>query len=137
MREKETRLERLLDLYLADKFPEEMLLARKNNLETAIKSLKNEQATISAQLLKADLLTQEETQIIKEFAITVRQGLQLAASDFEAKRKILDLLDVQVTLVVENKEKVVYAKCRIGDTTMTITSRTIGGSLAGPGHSRQ
>ena len=131
LREKETTLERLLDLYLAGNFPEDILLARKNNLEITINSLKKEQATLNAQL-NTNVLTQEETQIIREFALTVRQGLQLAASDFEAQRKMLDLLDVQVTLVVENEEKVVYATCRIGDTTMMITSKTIGGSPAAP-----
>jgi hypothetical protein len=44
-------------------------------------------------------------QTIREFARTVRQGIQLAANNFEAKRKIIDLLPVQVTIVVEIKKR--------------------------------
>lgn len=128
LEDNETKLEKLLDLYLAGKFPEDILLARKNNLETAINSLKKEQSSLLKQLMR-DQLSEEEMQTIREFARTVRQGIQLAADadNFYAKRKIIDLLSVQVTIVVENDEKVVYAKCLIGDTTMTITSTTIGG----------
>ena len=130
LNETETKLKRLLDLYLSGKFSEDILLARKNNLETTINSLKKEHISLHKQLTGTQL-SQDEIQIIRGFAQSIRQGLQLAANNFEAKRKIIDLLDLQVTVVVENDQKVVYAKCLIDDTTMTITSRTIGGSVVG------
>ena len=80
--------------------------------------------------LQIDTLTQKDIQTIREFALTIGQGLQLADYNYEIKRKIIDLLDVQVILIVENNEQVVHAKCRISDTTMTITSKTTGGSPA-------
>lgn len=43
-----------------------------------------------------------------------------------------DLLDVQVALILENNQRVVYSKCLISDETMMITSKTTGGLPAVP-----
>jgi hypothetical protein len=99
-------------------------------------SRENHYATRAGKQLTGNQLSQDEIQMVREFARTVRQGLQLATDNFEAKRKIIDFLDVQLIIAVENIEKAVYAKCLIGDTTMTNISRTIGGSLAEPGPCR-
>jgi hypothetical protein len=126
-----TQLERLIDLYLSGNFPMELLVDRKTRLETTITSLETERAALQNRL-QAHALTKEQIQSIKEFAHMVGKGLRLAEDDFDQKRKIIELLNVRITLALENQEKVVYAECLLNDTTLTITSKTTGGS----GHNR-
>jgi hypothetical protein len=50
-----------------------------------------------------------------------------AGDSFESKRQIIDLLDVRVTLAVEDGQKVAYARCLIEDETeLPIVSNTTG-----------
>jgi hypothetical protein len=37
----------------------------------------------------------------------------MQAADSKAKRQVIDLLEVRGTLSLENKEKVVYVKCKL------------------------
>lgn len=40
--------------------------------------------------------------------------------DFEKRRKIVDDLDVRVTLAMEDGQRVIYAQCRIGEAAIPI-----------------
>jgi site-specific DNA recombinase len=102
------QLERLLDLYLSGSFPKEMLIQRKTQLETTIEALEREQAGLLAQL-ETRTLTDDQIQSLQEFAAKTRVGIELA--DFQTRRGIIEALDVQVTLVVENGEKIAYVQC--------------------------
>ena len=108
------KLERLLDLYLAGDFPKEMLTERKARLETTIQALERERADLRAQL-EASTLTDEQIRTIDDLARRMLPGLKAARDNFEAQRRIIDLLDVQVTLTVEEGEKVAYLRVLLLD----------------------
>jgi site-specific DNA recombinase len=119
------QLERLLDLYLAGDFPKEMLTERKGRLEKTIGALEREWVGLAAQL-EAQTFTDAQIQSVTEFAEKVRGGLGIAERDFEKRRRLIELLDVWVTLTVEDGEKVVYARCMLGDDTLPIVSTSTG-----------
>jgi len=117
------KLARLLDLYLAGDFPQEMLTDRKTKLETTIQSLEREKADLQARL-EAATITDEQIRAVDEFAQCIQAGLQEAGQSFEAKRRILDLLDVRATLTVEDGEKVIYVRCLIDSKRLSIVPIT-------------
>lgn len=109
----------LLDLYVAGDVPKEMLIDRKTSLETAIEALEKERASLSA-TLKAQKLTQDQIQSLQGFAREVADGLEVANQDFATRRRIIETLDVTVTLVVENGEKAIYAQFWLGKQVLPI-----------------
>ena len=117
------QLGRALDLYLSGDFPKEMLTERKARLEKTVSALGRERVGLAAQL-EAQTLTSEQVQTITEFAQQVARGLETADQDFEARRRVVDMLDVRATLAVENGVKVMYVRCMLGDDTLSIASRT-------------
>jgi hypothetical protein len=124
------QLTRLLDLYLSGNLPMEMLTECKVKLETTINALEKERNALSTQI-NVNRLDDKQIRSIKEFALSVVKDLELVESDFDTKREVIELLNVQVTLTIENEQKVVYRQCRLGTTTISITSTVTGGSPAG------
>lgn len=117
------QLERLLDLYLAGDFSREILTERKARLEATITALEKEQANLLAHL-KARVLTTAQIQTIQEFAAKVTENLAAMHDDFEMKRRLVEELDVHVTLAVDDEKKVIYARCLLGEDVF-LTSNTI------------
>jgi site-specific DNA recombinase len=115
------QLERLLDLYLSGEFPKEALTDRKARLEETISALEEEQNGLMAHL-KTQALSHEQVQTIQDFAAQVGEGLESMGNDFEAKRRLIQELDVWATLSVEDGQKVVYARCMLGDDELSIES---------------
>jgi hypothetical protein len=62
--------------------------------------------------LTAHSLTEDQVQSIFDFTAEVAQGLAAADEDFETRRSIVELLDVRVTLAIEEGQKVLYPSCR-------------------------
>jgi hypothetical protein len=102
------QLEKLLDLYLTDDFPKEMLTDRKARLETTIGALDKERAGLVAQL-EVQTLTRAQIQSLQEFSTRIGKGMENA--DFQTRRGLIEDLDVTVTLTVEDGEKVAYPRC--------------------------
>ena len=117
--ENRAQLQRLLELYLSGDFPKEMLVDRKNHLEEMIDALEREWASLNAQL-EMESLSEDEIQSLRDFAAEVAEGLQCAEEDFETRRRIIEELDVQVTLSVEDGQKVLYARCMLGEHFCTL-----------------
>jgi hypothetical protein len=69
-------------------------------------------------------LTDDQILTIGEFSRKVSKGLAKAETDFATRRQIIDLLDVQVTLTIENGQKVVYARCKVGNETVLSIENT-------------
>jgi site-specific DNA recombinase len=107
------QLDRLLDLYLSGDFPKEVLTERRARLETTISALDRERAGLAAQL-EARILTPDQVQSLKDFAARVGRGLDLADTDFETRRRIIEDLDVRAILCVEDGQKVVRVSCIVG-----------------------
>jgi len=125
------QLERLLDLYLSGGFGKEMLTDRKVRLETTIVALEKERADLVS-TLKAQIISDAQIQEIEEVAAF----LDIAAADwiFEKRRKLIDDLDVQVTLAIEDGQKVAYVRCKIGEGALPISAiNTPIAFLANPG----
>jgi hypothetical protein len=121
--ENRAQLERLLDLYLAGDFPKEVLTERKSRLEGTISSLEKEQAGLAA-YLETCVLSVEQIQTIQEFAAKVGSNLAAMDDDFDAKRGLIEKLDVQVTLVVEDDDKIVRGRCIVGEDSWELSNIT-------------
>jgi len=115
--ETERQLEKLLDLYLSNGFPKEMLQERKSRLEETLANLHREQADISDHL-RETILSDEQILDIEAYCTEIRQNLE--CTTFKQKRQIIDMLDVRGTLAIENDEKVVYVKCILGQQLLSV-----------------
>jgi len=121
LKEHQTQLSRLLDLYLAGSFPEDLLYERQQRLDQAIQALRNERETLTATIDDREL-TQEHIQSIKEFSEQVKNGLEAARTDFRVKRRVLEQLDVNVTLALENGNRVAHVTCILGEKQLLTSS---------------
>ncbi len=117
------QLARLLDLFLAGDFPREMLIERKTRLEATIGTLEKERAALTAKL-EAQALTAAQILSIKEFVAGIGENLE--SLSFETQRQLIEVLDVRATLAVEDRQKVVYARCALPgeETTLSIVHTT-------------
>ena len=118
------QLEKLLDLYLAGDFDKEMLTERKARLETTVTALEKEQADLVT-TLEVTTLTDDQIMTIEDFAKEVAGGLAEAETDFDARRHIIDLLDVRATLTIEEGQRVAYVRCLVDDTALSIESTSL------------
>lgn len=119
------QLERLIDLYVSGDFPREALTERKERLEGTVEALERERQDLVPRL-EAQTLTDEQVQTITEFAREVVQGLEIADASFEARRYLIEALDVWATLVVEDRQKVIYVRCMVGDGVLPVASTSTG-----------
>jgi ribosomal protein S15P/S13E len=115
-------------LYLAGDFDKEMLTERTTRLAAIITALEEERAGLTIQL-EAVTLTDEQIATITDFASEVSEGLEIAGQDFDARRKMIDLLEVRVTLAQEDEEKVVYVRCLIDETKLSIAPKSTGSTI--------
>ncbi|MFC2046567.1 recombinase family protein [Chloroflexota bacterium] len=120
--ENRTQLDRLLDLYLSGDFPKDLLTERKNLLETTVAALNQERTSLTNHL-EAQILTDDEMQSLQAFAAQVANGMDAAEQDFETRREIIELLNVEGTLAVEDEQKVIYVRCMLGDEELSIASK--------------
>ena len=120
--EHRSQLQKILDLYLEGSFTKELLLERRKRLETTIAALETEYSNITSNL-QIQHITPEQIAGIKEFTAEVAKGLKLAEGDFQTRRRIIEVLDVRVTLSVEDDQQVAYVKCIFGDDSLLIESR--------------
>lgn len=109
IQEHQEQLERLLDLYLSGDFGKDLLMARKQELEGTIEKLKAERAELASSLDQS-ALTDEQLAAIGELTTAVAEGLAKADQDFDKRRQLIELLDVTVTLTIEDGERVAYPR---------------------------
>jgi len=112
--ENQAQLGRLVDLYVLGEFPRGMLIDRKTRLEATISALDKERDKLIVHL-EAEMVTEDQVRSIQELAAGVADGLDAMGDDFESRRRVIELLDVQATLTVEDGRKVVYAQCILGE----------------------
>ncbi|MCA9957087.1 MAG: recombinase zinc beta ribbon domain-containing protein, partial [Anaerolineales bacterium] len=115
------KLARLLDLYLEGSMMKEMLVDRRSRLETTIAALDEERVELENQLNSA-VLSQQEIEDIFDFAKQAAEGLCEADENFEARRRIVELLEVRGALEVEGKEKYLYLQCGLGRENLIVAS---------------
>jgi hypothetical protein len=123
-------LDRALDLYLDDQFPKEVLVSRKNELETALKSLEDEKSRL-VNVIEQQTISPKQIEDIHEFANNIAANLDAAEQDFHHRRAVVDALDVRVVLTVEEGEKVVYAQCHLGEEEFKLEKKRNSGESQG------
>jgi site-specific DNA recombinase len=109
LEEEKKKLQKLLDLYLADELSKEMLLNRKVHLEAVVSRLEARKAELESQVSVAGL-TDEEFQDILDYAKAMSEELTEADS-FETRQRVVDLLDVTALLSVDGDTKVIDVRC--------------------------
>ena len=114
---KQSQRNKLLDLYLENSYPKEVVNDRIAELERDLAEMIRKQAELTSYLVPVDL-PDENVEVIKSFCSEVRDGLDNAT--FEDKRQYIDLLDVRCTLALEDQEKVAYVKCKLGAQRLSV-----------------
>jgi hypothetical protein len=76
-------------------------------------------------------LTDAQIHSIQEFAKEVTEGMEIASKDFDTRRNIIELLDVQVTLNVDDSEKYVNIRCVLGADKCELSTPTHARSVGG------
>jgi hypothetical protein len=107
-------LGRFLDRYLAGEFPRDMLIERKTSLEAKLPTLDKEQSQMTVQM-DAQALNQAQMHDLQDFAAQVAEGLEQAEGSFEARRLVIQIMNVRACSAVEDGERVVYVRCLPGD----------------------
>lgn len=115
--ENQDKLDKLLDLYLDGRINKEVLAEREARLKSTLADLRTERADLSEHL-QINIPTDEEINSIVAYCEEIGVGLDNAT--FEDKRRYFDWLNVRGKLAVEVNEKVVYAKCRIGEQRLSL-----------------
>ncbi len=121
----DTQMDRLVELYMTGEFSKDRISTRRAELEESIGNLKRERCELRRQL-EEDGITEEQVETLKAVARKVAKGLDEADNDFEIRRGIIDLLDVTVTMNVEDGKKVVTAECRMGAGSVSIENGSSG-----------
>jgi len=83
-----------------------------DHLEAQRNFLTNQLATRS--------LSEEQIRDLKAFAAEISKDLQTFRQDFEARSLLINMLDVKVTLQVEDDIKIAYVECRLGNIHLPI-----------------
>ncbi len=123
--ENEAQRERLLDLYLSGDFAKEVLVERRSRLEHTLSALYEERARLTTQIEEKEF-SEDRIQAILEFSRSIREEVQQIdeENDFQAKRRIIAMLDVTGELAIEENEKVIYVHCVIDDEQRLVIEST-------------
>jgi len=124
------QLARLLDLYLGGEFPKEMLLDRRKRIEETIASLEEEQKGLTAKLQQR-ALTDEQVESIEDFLAKVARAFEKADESFETRRRVVEMLDVQVELESVDDAYRIYIECHAGEESVSVASSTPGAAPSG------
>ncbi len=127
-----SQLQRLVDLYLSGEFSKEFLVDRKNRLEATVHALQKERASLESSL-ETHTLSDDQIHALQNLARNLAEGLEVAEADFDLRRRIVEMLDVQVTLSIEDGQKVVYVRCMLEEERLSVVSHTTG-STCHPSH---
>lgn len=73
-----------------------------------------------ARSLEAVKMTREQMDHLHEYTKRIGQGI--AKADFEAKRKIVDLLETQVELEYQDGNRIAHVRCVLGEACLSIVS---------------
>jgi len=65
---------------------------------------------------------QDKVRALQDFAARTAKGLVHAEDDISERRALIEDLSVQVTLTVEDGQKVVYARCLLGEKRLLVVS---------------
>lgn len=87
-------------------------------IEDTLDSLETQRNGLAHQL-GLHLMTDEQIDEVKAFAVEISKDLESFRQDFEGRLRLVEMLDVNATLKVEEGEKVIYVQCRLGDENLS------------------
>jgi len=117
---------RLLELYLEnDLFSKEEIMAQVAALKKIIADLEEERAKI---LSKMEITSFQDEQIeeIVAFASAIAEEVSSIEieNDFDARRRIIELLNVEGYLDTQGKDKVIHIHCVLGSESLRVVKKT-------------
>jgi regulator of replication initiation timing len=107
----EEQIEELSNSYIGNVFYEELLQEQKVRLDESLTRLLREQMNVTANI-QNQVLSDDQIAQITAFQKQIRPNLEDITLD--QKRQFIEMLDVRCTLGLENGNKVVNIKCRLG-----------------------
>lgn len=128
------KLARWKEMCADELITKEELAEYKAQCEQTINSLEKQRAELKATLEAAAMSAEEIRAIVdgatrlKQEAQEVKEGLNIADASFEEKRWFIERLNVRIRLVIENGQKIAYARCSLDDDEkrLPIASHTLG-----------
>ena len=117
----QAKLERAVDLYLTGDFSRKMLQSKETEIRERIVTLQREQKDLTTRI-GAEAMDDDQVERIVEFTSQVRDRLKELEQDFDARRRLIELLDVQATLSQEGENEVVRVRCNLGQATLCTAS---------------
>ncbi len=116
--------ERLLDIYLDGEIDKAQWLKRRGQIRSKLTTLTGQLEDIEERL-QENQVTDEQIRSVQQFAHEISLGIEAIENDFEAKRHIVDMLDVQVSLGFDDEgDEVAYASCSFQYPELCIVSET-------------
>jgi hypothetical protein len=119
-------LDMLLDLYFSGQFDKSILMERKQRLENMLSDL-TQQRDEKVSELNNETVTYEQIKAVQEFLGEIQVGaLEVdETADFETKRSLIDLLNVQGTMWFEEGKRKLRLCCILGEETFIVSQDTI------------
>ena len=118
-----SQLDRVLDLYISGQVQRELLIDKKQQLESTLAAFEKERDELNLNL-ESEALTDNEIRQIVEFAAQIAEGLEPGDESFEDRRRIIELLDVRASFIVEDNQKYVDVWCFLGRNKLSIGDPT-------------
>jgi site-specific DNA recombinase len=117
------QLDRVLDLYISGQVQRELLIDKKQQLESTLAALEKERYELNLSL-EAEALSDGEIHQIEQFAAQIAEGLEPGDESFEDRRRIIELLDVRASFTVEDNQKYIDVWCFLGRNKLPIGDPT-------------
>jgi site-specific DNA recombinase len=119
-----SQYERVVELYVGGDVPRDILVDKKQRLETTLSVLNDEKQQLSSQL-DGKILTEADLMKIRAFAKQASEEFELDEVGFQGRRRLIEMLDVHAKLYVENGEKIVEVWCILGTGELPIVETSI------------
>jgi hypothetical protein len=111
------QLAKLLDAYLAGRFPKKLLAERRTDLDKRKADLERERQDLQDPLSQV-AWTEDKIEEVEAAVSEIATGLDGAT--FADKRSYFDLVDVRASFALEDGAKVVDVKCRLGKQRLSV-----------------
>ena len=128
-----SQLDRVLDLYITGHVQREILIDKKQQLESTLVALDKERDELNLMLGRETLSTNDVAQIT-ELAAQIADGLEQESESFEYRRRIIELLDVRASLIIEDNQKYIDVWCFLGRNKLSIKDPTSQNGARANGH---
>ncbi len=108
-----SQYDRVVELYVGGDIPRDILVDKKQRLETTLSALDEEKQQLSTQLAGKNI-TETDLMKIRSFAKQASEEFNLDEVGFQGRRRLIEMLDVHAKLYVEDEEKIVEVWCILG-----------------------